>query len=215
MKSLYTQLSEDWSILIFSIKLTEQEIVIKFPTQSQSLPPESALQKYMTRLCSHGNPSKWGLRKRGDRWCVLEMVGLNNNVTNALNGNGNGNGNGNESITTNDLQLDEPMLTFSYFLPWIKSGLRKVTQSSGHAVRNKIIQGRQKLQKEAAAMEEAFQLDQQMKLNAVAQTTLNKNENHRSSVYSSAPLQNRGSRRTQDLTSDMNRRRLESYSSNL
>lgn len=146
VRNLYKQLSEDWGGLIFSVKLTDQEIVVKFPTQSQALPAESALQKYMLRLASHGDPGKWGLRKRGDRWCIMEVPspvsdGLNTSIS---------------DILADQTAQGEAMLTFAYFLPWVKSGLRTVTKASGQAARDRVLNARRKKAEEAADMEQSF-----------------------------------------------------------
>ncbi len=153
VKQLYAQLSEDWSGLIFSVKLTEQEIVIKFPTQCQALPAESALQKYMLRLASHGNPGKWGLRKRGDRWGVMEvpqtMLGDGERFNTSI-----------SDVLADQTANGEAMITFSYFLPWIKSGLRKVTKATGKSARDRVLREKEKKIAEEAAMEAKFQEEQ-------------------------------------------------------
>lgn len=152
VKSLYQQLAEDWAELIFSIKLTAQEIVIKFPTQSQRLPAESALAKYMLRQAGHGNPQKWGLRKRGDRWCVMEVpqLGASGNLDNGSI----------STILAEQTVAGEPMLTFSFFLPWETAGLQKVTKQAGQAARDRVRMKRDKIAGKEAELEASFQREQ-------------------------------------------------------
>lgn len=51
------------------------ELLIQFETDSQVLPPHKVLNKYMNHLATHGKASELGLRRRCDRWGVVE-VGL-------------------------------------------------------------------------------------------------------------------------------------------
>ena len=47
-------------------------------------------------------------------------------------------------------------MTFAYFLPWVKSGLRTVTKASGQAARDRVLNARRKKAEEAADMEKSF-----------------------------------------------------------
>ena len=146
VKSLYEQLAEDWAGLIFSIKLTAQEIVIKFPTKSQHLPAESALTKYMLRQATHGNPQKWGLSKRGDRWCVMEVPQSQHPDDNTSI----------SQVLAAQVAAGEPMLTFSFYLPWETCGLRKVTQKASRVARDRARHDRDITTARELALEAAF-----------------------------------------------------------
>ena len=177
VKSMYAQLAEDWAGLVFSIKLTAQEIVIKFPTQSQQLPAESALTKYMLRQATHGNPQKWGLRKRGDRWCVLEIQQADSND----------NGSGSAStVLAEHSAPGEPMLTFSFYLPWESGGLLKVAKQTGQAARDKISMSRSRETARETAIENAFNLEQ-----SNMPSTVGRHTQRSSAVSVSAFLQQR------------------------
>jgi len=158
VKSLYEQLAEDWAELIFSIKLTPQEIVVKFPTQSQRLPPESALSKYMARQASHGNPQKWGLRKRGDRWCKMEVpnASLDNSTI--------------STVLAEQTIAGEPFLTFAFYLPWETVGLQKVTKQTGLAARDRVRNRRDQIAGREAAFETSFKQEQEAATGAETQT---------------------------------------------
>jgi hypothetical protein len=76
-----------------------------------SLPPEKALLRYMNNMASHGLASKLKLKRRGDRWNVVEFI--------------------------DQLQIEEssnpdpqerpqkPRITFSFYAPWVNSGQLK------------------------------------------------------------------------------------------
>jgi hypothetical protein len=145
VKELYEQLAIDWSNLLFSVKLTDQEIVVKFPA-SQTLPPEGALVKYMLRLAGHGNPQKWGLKKRGDRWCVIENPMQNSIADNSSSG---------------VISKSEFLLTFAFYLPWVRHGLRNVTKAAGNAARLKVHQKRAETAREQSKYDKAFELEQE------------------------------------------------------
>ncbi len=132
VKSLYEQLTRDWSHLMFSVKLTSDEIVIKFPISSQTMPPDDALQRYMKRQAAHGDPQSWGLRKRGDRWGTIEVppgVESSNSISSVLN---------------EQTKAREPMLTFSFYLPWVTVGVATVTKAARDAHRARIRKERQR-----------------------------------------------------------------------
>ena len=144
VKSLYEQLTRDWSHLMFSVKLTPDEIVIKFPATSQTLPPEDALQKYMKRQAAHGDPQSWGLRKRGDRWGTIEVPsGLQD--ANSI-----------SSVLNDQTQAREPMLTFSFFLPWVTVGVATVTKAARDAQRARVRNAKQRLIDEKRRIEADF-----------------------------------------------------------
>ena len=145
VKSLYKQLTTDWSHLMFSVKLTNEEIVIKFPTVSQTLPPENALQKYMKRQAAHGDPQSWGLRKRGDRWGTIEIPTPSDESTSI------------SSVLHEQTQAREPLLTFSFFLPWVTTGLGIATKSAKNAQRTHVRLEKQKKIDEERRIENLFQ----------------------------------------------------------
>jgi hypothetical protein len=148
VENLYKQLRVDWAHLMFSVKLTKNEIVIKFPTTSQELPPENALYKYMLRQAAHGDPQSWGLRKRGDRWGTVE-VPTPSDASSSI-----------SSVLHEQTQAMEPMTTFSYYLPWVVSGLHAVTKKAAHSQRQLIRDERQKKIDEEKRFETAFQDEQ-------------------------------------------------------
>jgi hypothetical protein len=124
VKELYKQLSEDWSHLMFSVKLTEAEIIVRFPAGvTQKLPPENAINKYMGRLAAHGNPQMWGLKKRGDRWAQMELSSTNPEDASIA------------SQLNSRIEADEPMLTFAFMLPWVAGGTRLVAKREGNKAR--------------------------------------------------------------------------------
>ena len=171
VKALYEQLAEDWAELIFSIKLTPQEIVVKFPTQSQRIPAESALSKYMSRQASHGNPQKWGLRKRGDRWCIKEVPHANLDYGSI------------STVLAEQTVTGEAMLTFAFYLPWETVGLQKVTKQTGQAARERVRHKRGQVAAKDAAIEADFKQTQE---SAESQTgTQSKTRNFRGSMMSS------------------------------
>ena len=145
VESIYKQMRTDWSHLMFSVKLTKEEIVIKFPTSSQDLPAENALHKYMSRQAAHGDPQSWGLRKRGDRWGTVEIP-TPSDISSSI-----------SSVLNEQTQALEPMMTFSYFLPWIAASIKIVTRNAAKASRQHVIDERQKKIDEERRLERAYQ----------------------------------------------------------
>ncbi len=150
VENIYKQMKTDWSHLMFSVKLTREEIVIKFPTSSQILPAENALYKYMSRQAAHGDPQCWCLRKRGDRWGTVEIPTLGDNSSSI------------SSVLNDQTQAQEPMLTFSYFLPWVAANIKIVTKKAGKASRQHIIDERRKKIEAEKELERAFQQEQSL-----------------------------------------------------
>lgn len=145
VENIYKQMRTDWSHLMFSVKLTKDEIVIKFPTTSQELPAENALHKYMSRQAAHGDPQSWGLRKRGDRWGTIEIPTLSDNSSSI------------STVLNEQTQAQEPMMTFSYFLPWVAASIKIVTKKAAKASRKHVIDERQRKIDEEKRLEHAFQ----------------------------------------------------------
>jgi hypothetical protein len=77
-REIYEKLSEDWSHLRFTIKVTDaDEIVVSFDTdllQQGGGLADTALARYMGNMSRHGVAAERRLRKRGDRWRVTEYV---------------------------------------------------------------------------------------------------------------------------------------------
>ena len=53
-------------------RVRSDQIVVQFDTESQALPPLNALTKYMSTMSTHGKANDLGLRRRCDRWAVVE-----------------------------------------------------------------------------------------------------------------------------------------------
>ena len=106
--SIYNQIKKDWGHLRFSIKYsTSDEIIISFDLDllrdGNNDVQDSALCKYMTRLTTHGLAAQHRLKKRGDRWRVIEDVEV---VTKAT------------SAEEEDTVSCKEVLVFVYVAPW-------------------------------------------------------------------------------------------------
>ena len=53
-------------------RVRSDQILVQFDTESQTLPPLNALTKYMSTMSTHGKANQLGLRRRCDRWAVVE-----------------------------------------------------------------------------------------------------------------------------------------------
>ena len=53
-------------------RVRSDQILVQFDTESQTLPPLNALTKYMSTMSTHGKANELGLRRRCDRWAVVE-----------------------------------------------------------------------------------------------------------------------------------------------
>lgn len=108
-QKIHTKLVKDWSQYKFRVKFTKSnELVIQFqkPTNATITtatataaggeggagnkascaplnvifpPPNNTLNKYMHNLATHGLASTFGLKKRGDRWNIIEVEYVNSN----------------------------------------------------------------------------------------------------------------------------------------
>lgn len=87
-KQIHAKLVKDWPQYKFRVKFTKSnELVIQFlkPEPSGSglnvifPPPNNMLNKYMHTLAQHGLACQFGLKKRGDRWNILEVEYVNSN----------------------------------------------------------------------------------------------------------------------------------------
>ncbi len=103
---IFKIIQQDWGHLRFKVKfVVNDELLIQFiinddrvtlQTHNNTLPPEGALNKYMQQLAAHGYAAEVGLKKRGDRWGVIEKT----------------------TIDDNEVLL----LTFSMYAPWSSKG---------------------------------------------------------------------------------------------
>lgn len=77
--AIYNKIKEDWSHLRFSIKYSSSdEIIISFDVEmllnEKGEVQDSALCRYMTQMTAHGLAADFRLKKRGDRWRVIEDI---------------------------------------------------------------------------------------------------------------------------------------------
>lgn len=88
-KTIFEKLSQDWPAYTFRVRFTKSnELLIQFekPTKQNNYvasdrnppppifpPPNNALGKYMHHFSTHGLAGKYGLKRRGDRWNIMEM----------------------------------------------------------------------------------------------------------------------------------------------
>lgn len=119
---LYNKLKEDWGHLRFSVKYsTSDEIIISFDLDLLRTNPkdnevhDATLCKYMTRLTTCGLAAEHRLRKRGDRWRVIEDVEVISKATNE----------GEDDVVTS-----KEVLVFTYVAPWCKDVSLKVKRGA-------------------------------------------------------------------------------------
>eukprot|EP00602_Paraphysomonas_sp_CaronLab_P003943 CAMPEP_0185018454 /NCGR_PEP_ID=MMETSP1103-20130426/1171_1 /TAXON_ID=36769 /ORGANISM="Paraphysomonas bandaiensis, Strain Caron Lab Isolate" /LENGTH=293 /DNA_ID=CAMNT_0027548267 /DNA_START=393 /DNA_END=1274 /DNA_ORIENTATION=+ len=102
-KEIFDLLSTDWGHLRFSIRFTgDDELVVSFDTallESDGQIKDRALARYMGHLARHGVAAERRLRKRGDRWRVLEW----------------------EDATPGGSEVKQ-VLVFSFYAPWYTAG---------------------------------------------------------------------------------------------
>ena len=97
-------------------------MIIQFdPTHS--LPPEKALLRYMNTLARHGLASKLKLKRRGDRWNVVEFIDLPSNEA--------------PNASEPQARPQKPRITFSFYAPWVISGQLKAHRISAQKDRMK------------------------------------------------------------------------------
>ena len=133
-KDIYNNLKEDWGHLRFSIKYsTDDEIIVSFDVDkliNNGKIDDSTLCKYMSRLTTHGVAAQHRLKKRGDRWRIIEDV----------------------EVTTKSPESDEDVvsskevLVFTYMAPWCKDLSLKVKRNAATNnrlnVRKKVLKNR-------------------------------------------------------------------------
>jgi len=89
-KQIHAKLVKDWPQYKFRVKFTKSnELVIQFLKPEPGglggglnvifPPPNNMLNKYMHTLAQHGLACQFGLKKRGDRWNILEVEYVNSN----------------------------------------------------------------------------------------------------------------------------------------
>eukprot|EP01032_Pedospumella_encystans_P009879 gene9879-11593_t len=89
-KQIHAKLVKDWPQYKFRVKFTKSnELVIQFlkpepggPGGGLNVifpPPNNMLNKYMHTLAQHGLACQFSLKKRGDRWNILEVEYVNSN----------------------------------------------------------------------------------------------------------------------------------------
>lgn len=121
-KEIFDKLSEDWGHLRFTIKFTSSdELVVSFDTTTLPSGPDGegfedrALSKYMLTMARHGVAAERRLKKRGDRWRVIEWE-------DSLDANTNSSA---ERQTGSEVQSFESelrqFLVFSFYAPWCTS----------------------------------------------------------------------------------------------
>jgi hypothetical protein len=102
---IFKIIQQDWGHLRFKVKfVVNDELLIQFiinddrtlQTHNNSLPPEGALNKYMQQIAAHGYAAEVGLKKRGDRWGLVEKAVIDEN--------------------------EVLLLTFSMYAPWSSKG---------------------------------------------------------------------------------------------
>mmetsp|Transcript_13250 Transcript_13250/g.21699 ORF Transcript_13250/g.21699 Transcript_13250/m.21699 type:complete len:425 (+) Transcript_13250:72-1346(+) len=117
---IYNKIKEDWNHLRFSIKYSNSdEIIISFDLDmlknSNGDIQDGPLCKYMTRLTTHGLAAKHRLKKRGDRWRVIEDVEV---VTKATDG------------SDDNIVTSKEVLIFVYVAPWCRNISLKVKRNA-------------------------------------------------------------------------------------
>lgn len=119
-REIYEKLSVDWSHLRYHMQVLDgQEIVVLFEMSTlrseesaASGIADVALSRYMGTMARHGIAAERRLRKRGDRWRVLEWMELKPS----------------DNIATSDSQPSPQMVevvVYSFFAPWVTSAQNK------------------------------------------------------------------------------------------
>lgn len=76
---MYKQLSKDWPQYPFKVKFTKShEFLVMFeaPEKASNVefpPPNNSLNRYMNQIANHGLAFTFKLKRRGDRWNLLEQ----------------------------------------------------------------------------------------------------------------------------------------------
>ena len=118
---IYKKLKEDWQHLRFSIKYsTSDEVIISFDldmlqNKETGDIQDSTLCKYMTRLTTCGIAAEHRLKKRGDRWRIIEDVEVIIKATDE---------NSEDTVTCKEV------LVFTYMAPWCKNIPLKVKREA-------------------------------------------------------------------------------------
>jgi hypothetical protein len=120
-REIFDKLSEDWGHLRFTIKFTgSDELVVSF--DAAMLPPgpdgegfeDRALSKYMSTMARHGVAAERRLKKRGDRWRVVEWEDVCEPCVDSV-----------QDERTPGKESSQPifkkLLVFSFYAPWCVS----------------------------------------------------------------------------------------------
>lgn len=128
-REIYEKISADWSHLRFHIQVRDgEEIVIFFEigtlkgdlnSQSTVGLAEVALSRYMGTMARHGVAAQRRLRKRGDRWRVLESMELKQTS---------------EGVSP---KMEE-VVVYSFFAPWVNSAQNKAHRHTAKTNRRHI-----------------------------------------------------------------------------
>jgi hypothetical protein len=122
-REIYEKISTDWSHLRYHMQVLDgQEIAVFFemktlkgaldsPSSSAGL-AEVALSRYMGTMARHGVAAERRLRKRGDRWRVLESMELKQSSEEG------------QDQNQNSPQMEE-VVVYSFFAPWVTSAQNK------------------------------------------------------------------------------------------
>jgi hypothetical protein len=121
-REIYEKISTDWSHLRFHMQVLDgEEIVVFFEMKtlkgdvdspSTAGLAEVALSRYMGTMARHGVAAERRLRKRGDRWRVLESMELKQTSEGVLDHN------------QESPQMQE-VVVYSFFAPWVTSAQNK------------------------------------------------------------------------------------------
>ena len=112
-KEIFDQLAEDWSHLRFSVKFTAtDELVVSFDTSMMPKAEEGgyddrALGRYMITMARHGVAARRRLKKRGDRWRVVEWEECDASTTSSVP----------EKARAANPSMKQ-FLVFSFYAPW-------------------------------------------------------------------------------------------------
>jgi hypothetical protein len=185
-RQLYELLAEDWPDLHFTLRITKDELLVQFPTLTQVLPAMGAVQKYMAHLIAHGEAMKIGLKKRGDRWGVLELQHSDLHVASSDTVTSNSSNRPDTPDSNDDYYPDEALavvqnneggrigeapgpgssreqyLTFSLYFPWVVVGRLVVHKDFAKKERKSTIAIRKANQKKRASGSKEEQFIDQM-----------------------------------------------------